>query len=287
MSPSFLLVEGCCVAVLCLYLVAHRRTPRLLEEAAIISVAGCLGEDSMIRLYGFYSYAPGWHLFLDRVPLLIPAIWAPVVLSARAIAEALGQRLPRLAATGPRALVVGGLVLFDALLIEPIAVHAGLWSWTEPGIFAVPLIGVLGWGLFASAMSLLLDGLPRRRRLWAVPLGILATHLGLLIAWWGALRWGLRDELPLGPPLVLLAALSAGWTVLYWRAGLRLPGHELGPRAAATAIFAGLVGAHFTLPLGAWALVCTPPWLLLTARLLLPGAASVGLQPRGGAEPAP
>ena len=36
--------------------------------------------------------------------------------------------------------------------------HAGLWTWTEPGLFAVPPIGIIGWAYFAGAAMACLDG---------------------------------------------------------------------------------------------------------------------------------
>lgn len=257
-------LELACVAILGAYFVAHRREPGLLRDAALVGGASLLGEDSVIRAYGFYAYAPGWHLRVDHVPLLVPTIWAPVVLSARAVAGAIAPG----ASPAREAALVGALVTFDAFLIEPIAVRAGLWSWREPGVFTVPVIGIVGWGLFAAAITGLMRRLDGPRRWLALPLAVLATHGALLALWWGALRWVGRGELPWGPCLAALAAASAGYTAAVWRSGARLPWRELGPRAAATGFFAALLAARIDLRLGLWAALFTPPWLLFVARAL-------------------
>ena len=135
-------LELVCAAIVALYAVARRDA---LPELALLAVAGFVGEDSVIRAYGFYSYSPRWHLFLDRVPLAIVLIW-PIVIHSAWRWRAAWRRAPALAP-----LVGAAIVLADASLIEPIAVHAGLWTWTEPGLFAVPPIGIIGWAYFAGA----------------------------------------------------------------------------------------------------------------------------------------
>jgi hypothetical protein len=138
-----------------------------------------LAEASCIAAYGFYDYSPRWHAFVGTVPLLVPAIWIFVVLSARDVAAQL--RLPPWC--------VGLLVWYDACLIEPIATHAGLWRWHAAGPFAVPWIGTLGWGLYAAAAVVWCGRLGARRRWWLAVLAPLTTHVLLLAVWWGLLRW--------------------------------------------------------------------------------------------------
>ena len=257
-------LEVACVAILGAYFVAHRRDHGLLRDAALVALASLLGEDSVIRAYGFYAYAPGWHLRVDHVPLLVPTIWAPVVLSARAVARAM---FPGVTAAREAALV-GALVTFDAFLIEPIAVRADLWAWSEPGVFHVPVIGILGWGFFAAAVTWLLRRFDGRARWVAVPLSVLATHAMLLAAWWGGLRWALRDELPWAACMAALGAASTVYTAAVLRTGARLPWRELGPRAAATGFFAALLVSRLDAALALWAALFTPPWLVFTGRAL-------------------
>ena len=69
-----------------------RRAADAHAVAALLAVAGFLGEDSVIRAYGFYFYSPRWHLFLDRVPLMIVVIWPVVIHSAWSLARRLAPR---------------------------------------------------------------------------------------------------------------------------------------------------------------------------------------------------
>ena len=131
----------------------------LVQRLLIVAAASWLGEESCIRLYGFYGYASGWWLRLVDVPLAVVCIWPIVVQSALDLTRALP-------APG-RALVAAGLVVVDASLIEPISTTIGLWSWLEAGPFSVPVIGVLGWGCFALGVALVIE----RRPWWALLVG--------------------------------------------------------------------------------------------------------------------
>lgn len=255
-------LEAACVAIVAAYFIAHRGDPSLRRDALILAVAALVGEDTMIRAHRFYAYAPGWHLRVDQVPLLIPAIWAPVVLSARAVARA----LQRDARAWQEAALVGALVTFDAAFIEPIAVRAGLWSWVEPGVFSVPVAGIAGWGLFAFAATWLLRVFEGPARWLAVPLSVLATHALLVALWWGALRWIWRAALPWAACAAVIALASALYTAAVARRGAALPWRELAPRAAATGFFAALLVPRMDVPLGVWAALFTPPWMLFCAR---------------------
>lgn len=259
-------LELACLAILAAYFVAHRREPALLRDALLLAAGALIGEDTMIRAYGFYHYAPAWHLRVDRVPLLIPAIWVPVVLSARAVARAL-LRAPDAPAWKESALTAA-LVTFDAFLIEPIAVHAGLWRWTQPGVFTVPVVGLLGWGCYAFAATWLLRALPAGRRWLTIPAAVLASHALVLALWWGSLRWVLRGELPLSTTAPALAFASTLYTMAVVKTGARLPWRELLPRAAATGFFAVLLAGAMHPALLLWAALFTPPWLVFCARAL-------------------
>lgn len=275
------LTQLSCVAILLAYFVAHRREERLRADAVLLATAAVLGEDTMIRAYGFYGYAPSWSLFFDQVPVLIGMIWPPVVLSARAIARALlqGDRGPR-AEVSPVALacVTGLLVLFDASLIEPIAVRAGLWSWSHPGLFHVPLIGLLGWGLFAAAIVWCLEELQGLARLSALIIAPLAAHVGLQLAWWLGLRWVLRAELSPAACTTATLAASLMFTAAIALRRATVPWRELLPRAAATGFFGVLLAQRLDRALAVYALTFTAPYLLLCARASGLGA---GAPPRG------
>lgn len=257
-----------------------------LREVAAVAAGAWVGEEVCIRVYTAYRYAPGWTVFVDRVPLAVVLIWPAVVLSARAVQRTTGA---------PAALVV----LFDACLIEPIATHAGLWSWNLPGAFGVPPIGPVGWACYAGAACWLLDGGNGRRRdrgeargpqhldggelrtgghgeagsskaapplarpgsLRTVALAPLLAHAAILAAWWGALRW-VQAEIPPAAAVAgaAVAGLSAAGVAL--RAP-RLPWREAIPRAAAAALFVALLAAAPDRALLLYAAPFALPWLAL------------------------
>ena len=254
-------LEIACAVILAGYFLAHRREPSIVRDALLLGAGALVGEDSMIRAYHFYAYAPEWHLRVDQVPLLIPAIWVPVVLSARAVSRVLRPG----AAAWQEAALTGALVIFDATLIEPIAVRAGLWGWREPGVLHVPVIGIVGWGCYAFAATWLLAA---GRRGSMVPLAVAASHALVLGLWWAALRWVWRTELPLATTAPALAFASTLYAMAIWKTGARLPWRELLPRAAATGFFAALLASSADEVLVLWAALCTPPWLVFCRRAL-------------------
>lgn len=214
---------------------AGRSSPRAaLGDIGLIALGAWVAEVSCIRLYGFYQYDAPWLLFVDVMPALVALIWPFVILSAREVVHALGW----LDAAGrPHPLAVGLLVIYDASLVEPIAVRTGLWSWNEPGLWAVPIIGILGWGYYAAAASALLD----RRRGWLPVVAPALTHGLLLLSWWGALRW--TGRVPVAPAVAvggaLIAALLAAWAVRRRRQRAALA--TMVPRMAAAALFFALL----------------------------------------------
>jgi hypothetical protein len=246
-------LELACVAIVALYVAARRDAwPTLL----VLAVAGWIGEDSVIRAYGFYFYSPRWHLFLDRVPIMIVIIWPIVIHSAWSLARRL--------APAHAVLVGAAIVLADASLIEPIAVHAGLWQWTEPGLFAVPPIGIIGWAYFAGAAMACIE------RGWAavaVVVAPAATHVLLVASWWTLFKW-LSRPLPAWPFVVavwlVLGALAIAARAVRNRhqAAIR---NDLLLRGPGAAFFFVLLAVHGRdLPsLVAYACAFAPPYLAL------------------------
>lgn len=154
----------------------------------LIAIAAWAGEASCVHGYGLYGYDTGpWTVMLPGgVPLLVPLIWPVVIHSAWDLARRL--------VPGPRgrALTCAAIVLADAALIEPVAVHAGLWTWTEPGLFGAPPVGILGWGIFAFFTAAALERSAETRGRTALGLLLLPPlliHPVLLALWWGGLRW--------------------------------------------------------------------------------------------------
>ncbi len=255
-------VEAACLGILALGLVLRARAgdSAVWRSAALpIACAALLAEDSCIRAYGFYDYAPAWHGFDGTVPWLVGVIWVFVVLSARDIARALSPQ---------RWLPIAFLVIaYDAALIEPIATHCGLWRWHEAGPFAVPWIGMLGWALFGASALFFLEKLPKRRTWLLVLAAPLATHGLLLACWWGLLRWVGRGQPSAETMAAVGLALALALGAILWRfKGIgRVPLALVAPRIAPALFFFGLLALHSApLPLWAYAGTFALPWLLAT-----------------------
>ncbi|MBI3267469.1 MAG: carotenoid biosynthesis protein [Planctomycetes bacterium] len=271
-------IEFACVLIvlgaLVVRLRAGARAATALDLAAV-AAAAWVGEDTCIRAYGFYAYAPGWTAFLDRVPLLIVVIWPVVVFSSRAIVTAFLPDAPPLL----HAAATGLLVTVDASFIEPVATALRLWGWAEPGLFHVPPVGILGWGFFAASVSWCLARPEGPRRPLALFLAPACTHVLLLATWWGLLRW-VNGAVPLGLALAWAALVSSGGVVLAVRrreAVRRIGLAEMLSRLAAALFFYGLLfgAAEPGRDLAAYALVFAAPYTLL-----------LGLQKRSSGSPA-
>ncbi|MBX3185652.1 MAG: carotenoid biosynthesis protein [Labilithrix sp.] len=277
-------LELVCLAIVSSYVAfrmwrarSRRERAEIASQLAALAVAGFVGEDTLIRAHGYYAYATGWSVRLDRVPVVIVLVWPIVIHSAWSIARIVerGRGATRIAT------VAALVVLADASLIEPIAVRAGLWRWTEPGLFGVPLVGVAGWAFFAWAAVNVLE----RGRVWAVcVLAPLATHAMILGAWWGAFRWT-QGEIAAPPATVLAWGVSLALSLRVARArGPGFPRSELFARLPGAAFFfvlLALTGAprDFAAPderpyvappdllftLVAYALAFAPPYLVALA----------------------
>lgn len=247
----------CLAIVACWLAVCLRLGDRRLraERFLILAVLSWLGEDVTVRAYGFYHYASAaWTVWLDQVPLLIALIWPVVILSAWDLARALSPT------RSSHAVLTALLVLADATLIEPIAVRAGLWSWTRPGLFNVPPLGIVGWAFHAGLCVATLEA--RHVARWALaPVGL---HVLLLASWWGAFRWfdGALPELALLP---VAAAVSAALTWRAVRGDVHVPLPLLLARLPAALFFFALLARHATgaTTLIAWAVCFAPPYLAL------------------------
>jgi hypothetical protein len=262
-------LQASCLAIVALWLaaaLAHDARPvRLAAQALALGAAAWLAEDTCIRFYGFYAYDPGWFLFLDRVPVTVLCIWPAVILSDRALVEALWPD-----AGWARPLAVGALVAADAALIEPVSVASGLWSWTEPGLFGVPPVAVLGWGCLGGLAAALLDLAESRRRAWLllVPLALpLGVHAAVLAAWWGLLRW-VSVPLPGTPAAAVAWAATLVLVAAAIRARRHLPAWQAVARVPPGLFFLVLLVLHGRgrPDLVAWALAFTPPHLALLSR---------------------
>ncbi|MSP23909.1 MAG: carotenoid biosynthesis protein [Myxococcales bacterium] len=287
-------IEASAFAIVAIFIVVRARRASVpgafLARLAWLAVASFVAEDTCIHLYGFYAYHPNWSVFVDRVPLAILLIWPVVIHSAWDLARRL---------LGPTHAFVplagAAIVLADAWLIEPVSVTAGLWSWTEPGLFNVPPVGVFGWSFHAGLCMLVLarteppreqTGMlvlartepPREQTRAAIrhdalllltPLG---THALLLASWWGLFRW-LPAPLPLWPLVVMAWCTSLAlvtWSV-HSRARARVPIADMLVRTPAAGFFFTLLAlvakdpnaGSVIAPLSAWVLAFAPPYLSL------------------------
>lgn len=283
---SMAVLELVCLAIVAAYVGARlARAPDAAARRAFvlrfaaIAVAAVAGEDSMIHAYGAYAYARSWSVFVDRVPLVVVLVW-PVVIDSAAM---LARRVVIADALGDHRAVVRTSVLTaaDASLIEPIAVRSALWSWSDAGLFDVPLVGIAGWAMFAGAATAILEhgsgrGKASLALLFTIVLAPLATHGLVLASWWGLFRW-------VQGPVATTTAIAIAWVVLgattlwAWRVGRRVPLADVLLRAPGAAFFFGLLALlgneiHDRGLLLAYALAFAPPYLAaMASRLVTPG----------------
>lgn len=255
-----ILLQLVCVVIVVSYVAirASRAEDKALalSRLAILAVTGWIGEDGVIRAYGFYGYSRGWSFFLDRTPLLIVLIWPAVIDSAHLLARRLVPRGTPLVI----AAVAGVIVLSDASLIEPIAVHAGLWSWVRSGIFDVPPVGIVGWAYFAAAAVGTFEVIDARRAreassarsagrgglasLVVLLVAPAATHVALVGSWWLLFKWFPGDAAPWTVAVASWAVLTpVALTAWAKRAGQRVPLAELMARAPGAVFFFVLLAA--------------------------------------------
>jgi hypothetical protein len=234
------LFEPLCIAIIAITLaMMARQRPwkELLADYAALAVAGWVGEHTCVTWYEYYGYAPMWHGRLGAVPVMVPLIWPLVIMSARDVVRSIAPQAGRWAP-----ILVGALVVFDASLVEVIAVRAGLWRWAEPGHLGVPVLGIIGWGFFAALAHVALER-PLVQRPLALVIALVGTHLLILAAWWGLFRWVIRgdhgDASLVGLCVLSLAALAGGLYAV--RAGGALPLAVGAPRMAAAALFFALL----------------------------------------------
>jgi hypothetical protein len=267
-------IELSCAAIVALYVTLRLRAAGDAKRDVVVrllalSCAAWVGEDSVIRAYGFYSYASGWSVFVDRVPLLIVAIWPVVIDSAHALAQ-------KFARGGVRVALVGGcIVLADASLIEPIAVHANLWTWTasEPrALFDVPLIGVAGWAFFAAAAMATFEARKRSKApSWCDAIAIvtapLATHAVLVATWWCVFRW-FGETTPTWAPAIAAWCILVPLTFAAWHRGATIPLATVMARAPGAVFFFAILAttARDRPDLVAYAMAFAPPYLALSFR---------------------
>lgn len=120
-----------------------------LVELLALALYGFGLERAAMSLFSSHDYLSAWRLAPWGVPLAIALVWAALILCALSLAARLGFQGP-LARAAAAALV--GISL--DLLMEPVALRAGLWRWTPAGPFlGVPLGNFVGWGVIVGVYS--------------------------------------------------------------------------------------------------------------------------------------
>jgi hypothetical protein len=273
---STLYLELAALSIIAIYVAAYTlgqpERGSFLAGLVLVCAASWLAEESCILLYETYGYSTDWNLFLAHLPLLVIVIWPVIVHSAWNLASQMlrpGHRLVPLAAAA--------IVLTDALLIEPVGVGTGLWSWNESGIFDVPPIAVLGWAYFAFLCILVFEQAKRRNRtkrfnLLILVLPVIGTHLLLLFTWWGAFRW---IKITVDPKLAAGFAWALSLILVY-----AIVKNQTGTRVQKKTLVLRLLGALFLFTWLArnandatwvmvYAVAFAPPYLTLMAQQFL------------------
>jgi len=168
-------------AALALAFVHARRAlgaSRALLELGALMVYGFLLERTAIAVFRSHLYATSWRAAPGGVPLAVAAVWAALISSAIALAARLGAA-PGLARGAVAALI--GINL--DLLMEPVAVRAGLWQWTPAGPWlGVPIGNFVGWGVIVASYAAGAERWPAGRQALAAALRRLALALGSIAA---------------------------------------------------------------------------------------------------------
>lgn len=106
------------------------------------------------RIFGAYTYGDVLGMKVLNVPLLIGLNWSMLIFAIGVTLQ--GTRWPVALKIAAGSLMMVGL----DLLIEPVAVHLGFWTW-EQGV--IPLQNYLAWGAVSLLFFTLFHLLPVKR----------------------------------------------------------------------------------------------------------------------------
>jgi uncharacterized membrane protein len=132
---------------------AHARralgTARAAVELLALVAYGYALERTAIAVFASHEYGPAWRAAPGGVPLAVAATWAAVIVAAMALGARITEPPLRRAAA---AALIG--ISLD-LLMEPVAVRAGLWTWTPAGPWLlVPIGNFVGWAVIVGVWTL-------------------------------------------------------------------------------------------------------------------------------------
>jgi uncharacterized membrane protein len=220
---------------------------RAAGELVALTAYGYALEAVAIHLFGSHTYGRGWLWAPRGVPVAVAVVWAAVISSAMALA-ARGAWRGREARAVAAALIALGL----DVLMEPVAVRAGLWRWTPPGPWlGVPIGNFVGWAVIVAAYAagaerFAGEGPARREAAIRFLLGV-GSILALVLV---GLSWRLlaAERLFTGARgWVAWAAILLGAAAVGCRQGTPADGGGLGARLGRTpgggpsAVFLGLL----------------------------------------------
>lgn len=200
-----------------------------------------------------------------------------MILSSWEVARRLSQR------RWVVALVTAGLVLWDTLVMEPVATAAGLWWWKSGTFFGVPILGLLGWALFAVVAIPALERVGERNdaMLWLPPLLVLGTHallgplVGLAVVSQFAFPFSHTDY----QWLMVAASIGLCLLALWARPRTDVAIGDILPKVLGAAIFFAVLYLRWFGPLVLYcSLAPLPYWALAFRRR--PGQATAGFAPR-------
>jgi uncharacterized membrane protein len=217
----------------------------VVEFAALVAYGYAL-EAVAMTVFSSHDYGTAWRVAPGGVPLAVAVVWAAVIPAAIAVAARLGFQAP-----GRNAVAAALLATSLDLLIEPVAVRAGLWRWTPAGPWlGVPIGNFVGWGVIVGSYAW---GAARHdtarslatRALKRALLG--AASIAALVAIGLVWRASAAETLFAGRGSVVVGlVLAAALSLRFWRVGeddvLTLPRLlSAAPRGYALGVFALLL----------------------------------------------
>lgn len=180
-SIEFIQTASIVLAVSYVYFICYKKQDYkiVLWNFTLLLACSWLGEQSVITFYDFYSYSEQW-IKLGDVPVAVAMIWPFLIVTARNLFNSLDLSVAN------KALLVAVVIFLNALFVEAIAVKLGLWAWHVEGVLLwFPLIGVVGWGLYAFFVEY---WKAKNNKLYFV-LVLLSLHAALVTLWWSSFRW--------------------------------------------------------------------------------------------------